>query len=71
VSTSEPGLLNPPTRDLNMKSAAEVLLVKELELQKVRKEVEALKIAARLLGEEKAVPRPQVVDKSQKVVQLP
>jgi hypothetical protein len=54
-----------------MKSAAEVLLVKELELQKVRKEVEALKIAARLLGEEKVAPRPQVVDKSPKVVQLP
>jgi len=54
-----------------MKSAAEVLLIKELELQKVKKEIEALRITARLLGDDKAPPRPQVVEKSAKVVQLP
>jgi len=53
-----------------MKSPAEVLLMKELELQKVKKQVEALRITARLLGEEK-LPRPQVIEKSAKVVQLP
>jgi hypothetical protein len=50
-----------------MKSPAEVLLTKELELQKIKKEIEALRITAKLLGDEPA-PMPQ---KSAKVVQLP
>jgi hypothetical protein len=53
-----------------MKSPAEVLLMKELELQKLKKEIEALRITARLLGDEKQ-PMGQVTQKSAKVVQLP
>lgn len=41
-----------------MKSAAEVLMMKERELQKVKKEVEALRIAAQLLAEDKASAEP-------------
>jgi hypothetical protein len=62
--------LKSPYARSHMKSPAEVLLMKELELQKVKKEVEALRITARLLGDEK-MPRPQVIEKSAKVVQLP
>jgi hypothetical protein len=51
-----------------MKSPAEVLLMKELELQKVKKEIEALRITAKLLGDE---PAPMPMAKSAKVVQLP
>jgi hypothetical protein len=53
-----------------MKSAAEVLLLKELEMQKVKKEIEALRITARLLGEQEK-PAPPATEKSPKVVQLP
>jgi len=53
-----------------MKSATEVLLTKELELQKIKREIEALRIAARLLGDEtdagEAAPK-----KTAKIVQLP
>ncbi|HET7205166.1 MAG TPA: hypothetical protein VFI95_01175 [Terriglobales bacterium] len=53
-----------------MKSAAEVLLIKELELQKVKKEVEALRMVARLLseGDDVAIP---FLSLENKVVQLP
>jgi hypothetical protein len=40
-----------------MKSPAELLLTKELELQKVKREVEALRIAARLLIDDKEPPK--------------
>jgi hypothetical protein len=53
-----------------MKTPSEVLLMKELELQRVKKEIEALRIAVELLGDEK----PQVSappPKSAKIIQLP
>lgn len=53
-----------------MKSPAEVLLMKELELQKIMKEIEALRITAKLLGDEPS-PVAQMPQKSAKVVQLP
>ncbi len=37
---------------MTMKNPAEVLWIKEQELQKVKKEVEALRIAARLLNDD-------------------
>lgn len=52
-----------------MKSPAEVLLMKELELQKIKKEIEALRITAKLLGDDPS-PTP-MAQKSAKVVQLP
>ncbi|HKN36936.1 MAG TPA: hypothetical protein VJX16_27135 [Terriglobales bacterium] len=54
-----------------MKSAAEVLLMKELELERLKKEIEALRITAKLLGEEKQQPAAQMPQKYAKVVQLP
>jgi hypothetical protein len=53
-----------------MKSPSEVLLLKELELQKVKKEIEALRLAVQLLGDAPAK-TPQVPARSAKVVQLP
>lgn len=53
-----------------MKSPVEVLLMKELELQRLKKEIEALRITAKLLGDEKQ-PVAQVPQKYAKVVQLP
>jgi hypothetical protein len=53
-----------------MKTPSEVLMMKELELQRVKKEIEALRMAVELLGDEKApgsAPQP----KSAKVIQLP
>ncbi len=52
----------------DMKSPTEVLRSKELELQKVKQEVEALRIAARILEEES--PQPSTKKLAQ-VVQLP
>ena len=53
-----------------MKTAEEVILMKELELQKIRTEIEALRIAAQLLGDqpEAAQPSPK---RTAKIVQLP
>jgi len=50
-----------------MKSALEVLRMKEMEVQKVRKEIEALRLTARLLEDDPArvadsSQRPQLVD---------
>ena len=53
-----------------MKSATEVLLMKELELQRIKREIEALRIAARLLGDEQDQPQ-SPASKSAKIVQLP
>jgi len=53
-----------------MKTTAEVLLMKELELQKVKREIEALRIAARLLGDEQDAAQPSP-KKTAKIVQLP
>ena len=55
----------------DLKSAAEVLLMKELELERLKKEIEALRITAKLLGEEKQQPAAQMPQKYAKVVQLP
>ena len=51
-----------------MKSPIEVLRSKELELQKVKREIEALRITARILEEE--FPE-ESLNKLAKVVQLP
>jgi hypothetical protein len=51
-----------------MKSPAEVLRMKELELETVRKEIEALRLTAQLLEERQSEPLPR---KTAKVVQLP
>ena len=53
-----------------MKTAAEVLLMQELELQKIKREIEALRIAAQLLNDEgePVQPNPR---KTAKIVQLP
>ncbi len=53
-----------------MKTADEVLLMKELELQRIKREIEALRVAMRLLGDEADTPQP-VPRKTAKVVQLP
>jgi hypothetical protein len=53
-----------------MKTPSEVLLMKELELQRVKKEIEALRIAVQLLGDEKA-PAAEPPAKSAKIIQLP
>jgi hypothetical protein len=51
-----------------MKSPFEVLRSKEAEVQKVKKEIEALRTVVRLLEAEKYKPEPK---KLAKVVQLP
>jgi hypothetical protein len=53
-----------------MKSADEVLLNKELELEKVKEEVEALRIAAQLLRD-KEDPTPVAPRKPAKVLRMP
>lgn len=53
-----------------MKSPAELLLVKELELQKVKREIEALRVAARLLDDQTDQPKP-APQKVSKLVQMP
>jgi hypothetical protein len=53
-----------------MKTPSEVLRMKELELQRVKKEIEALRIAVQLLGDEKT-PSTAPPAKSAKVIQLP
>jgi hypothetical protein len=54
-----------------MKSPAELLLTKELELQKVKRQVEALRIAARLLMEEQEQPKAPLPQRSTRLVQIP
>lgn len=51
-----------------MKSPTEVLRTKELELEKVKKEVEALRMTVELLEENRSEPATR---KTAKVVQLP
>lgn len=51
-----------------MKSPAEVLRIKEIELEKVKREVEALRLTAEILEESKMETLPR---KTAKVVQLP
>jgi hypothetical protein len=51
-----------------MKSPAEVLRMKELELETVKKEIEALRRTAQILEERQPEPLPR---KTGKVVQLP
>lgn len=53
-----------------MKTPSEVLRMKELELQRVKKEIEALRIAVQLLGDEKT-PSTPLPAKPAKVIQLP
>jgi hypothetical protein len=51
-----------------MKSPTEVLRMKEMELEKVKREIEALRLTAEILEERKAEQLPR---KTAKVVQLP
>ncbi|PYX82014.1 MAG: hypothetical protein DMG70_16660 [Acidobacteria bacterium] len=67
---AQPELLEFPAARPAMKSATEVLLMKELELERLKKEIEALRLTAKLLGEEKQ-PVAQMPQKYAKVVQLP
>ncbi len=53
-----------------MRNAEEVLMMKERELQKVKKEIEALRITAKLLGEDQA-PAQGSAQKPTNVVELP
>jgi len=53
-----------------MKNPLEVLRMKEQELLKVRKEIDALKITLRLLSEEKLMAGPQKIEYRQ-VIQMP
>jgi hypothetical protein len=59
-----------PQEKTCMKSPAELLLVKELELQKVKREIEALRLAARLLDDQTDQPKP-APQKLSKLVQMP
>jgi hypothetical protein len=52
-----------------MKNPYEVLRCKEQELSRIRKEVEALRIAARLLGEEQ--PGSDTQEELRKVAEMP
>ena len=55
-----------------MKNPYEVLRMKEQELLKVRKEIEALRIAARLLGaEDPCATNGETQPKLQRVVEMP
>jgi ABC-type proline/glycine betaine transport system ATPase subunit len=51
-----------------MKNPAEVLRLKQFEIDKIKKEIEALRIAAQLLEEKHAERLPR---KTAKIVQLP
>ena len=53
-----------------MKNPIEVLRVKEQEMLKVKKEVDALRITIRLMGEENAAVSDQKVDLRQ-VIEMP
>jgi hypothetical protein len=53
-----------------MKNPMEVLRIKEQEMLKVKKEIDALRITVRLLGEEKPATASQKVDLRQ-VVEMP
>jgi hypothetical protein len=53
-----------------MKTPTQLLLVKELELQKVKREIEALRLAARLLDDDQEQPKP-TPQKLAKLVQMP
>ena len=55
-----------------MKNPYDVIRMKEQEIERVRKEMEALRIAARLLGaEEPAPPNGESPTKSRHVVEMP
>jgi len=55
-----------------MKNPYEVLRMKEQEIERVRKEMEALRIAARLLGAEDPAPaNGETQTKSRHVVEMP
>jgi hypothetical protein len=57
-------------RTCAMKNPIEVLRVKEQEMLKVKKEVDALRITIRLMGEENAAVSDQKVDLRQ-VIEMP
>ena len=55
-----------------MKNPYEVLRMKEQEIERVRKEMEALRVAARLLGAEEPAPATgEAQTKSRHVVEMP
>jgi hypothetical protein len=57
------------TRSAAMKNPQEVLRTKELELSRVKNEINALRIAARLLGDEKPIGDPK--SNGQQVIEMP
>jgi len=55
-----------------MKNPYDLLRAKEQELMRVRKEMDALRVAARLLdAEDSAAAKPEAQPKSQRVVEMP
>jgi hypothetical protein len=62
-------LLESPAKPRSaMKNPAEVLRLKELQLDRIKKEIEALRLTAQLLEEDRPEP---LARKTAKVVQLP
>jgi hypothetical protein len=59
----------PDTRSAPMKNPMEVLRTKEQELSRVKNEINALRIAARLLGDEKPIGDPK--SNGQVLVEMP
>lgn len=57
------------TRSIAMKNPLEVLRTKEQELSRVKNEINALRIAARLLGDEKPIGDPKT--NGQQVIEMP
>jgi hypothetical protein len=62
--------IHSPARTCAMKNPLEVLRTKEQELLKVKKEIDALRITVRLLGEESSPAPNQKVDLRQ-MVEMP
>jgi hypothetical protein len=58
----------PRETEIRMKNPAEVLRLKEFQLEKIKREIEALRLTAQLLDDDRPEP---VARKTAKVVQLP
>jgi hypothetical protein len=58
----------PHETEIRMKNPAEVLRLKEFQLEKIKREIEALRLTAQLLEEDRPEPAAR---KAPKVVQLP
>jgi hypothetical protein len=58
----------PLVTEIRMKNPAEVLRLKEFQLEKIKREIEALRLTAQLLDEDRPEP---VARKTVKLMQLP